>query len=409
MQTRDTQISAAMIFGVAAVFASPLLLLNAWLFDSLQPSPGLSPSIVNALVAFVMLFLALLTMRRLQGGAADSLDANNKGAAQTTNTVRDVAVSAANNQASVELAQFKTCNDGLRQHLRSIAKVTESAACDIAARLQRIDEIVGKLSGFIDSSSEETRHLVLAADQRIEENRNLIQRLDEYIANRSNEAEEDQKRINQVVKEARSLSKLVDLIRSISGQTNLLALNAAIEAARAGEAGRGFAVVADEVRKLSSETETAVGQIDRGIKKVATSIESQFSDKLVQDVAAIERRTLEGFSSQLNTLGRNYQEMTSHEAELLQNLRASSDEMTKMFMGAQADVQFQDVTRQQIERIIKALELVDERAAILSEHLRSAHASQLLLPPLQQQIDELFRGHAAVADDNDATPRVEMF
>lgn len=94
-----------------------------------------------------------------------------------------------------------------------------------------------------------------------------------------------------VVKElglkSQQINKVIDVINSISEQTNLLALNAAIEAARAGEAGRGFAVVADEVRKLAEESQKATKQIETMIEEIATSTKNAVDsmEKGSKDVA----------------------------------------------------------------------------------------------------------------------------
>lgn len=139
-------------------------------------------------------------------------------------------------------------------------KETDHIAQSITEMVQRVQEVVGSaetVSAASKSSSFET-----------EQAKSIFKNTLDEIAHMTQKIESTSQVINQLEGATRKIGSVLDVIRGIAEQTNLLALNAAIEAARAGEQGRGFAVVADEVRLLASRTQESTQEIEEMISRL---------------------------------------------------------------------------------------------------------------------------------------------
>ena len=123
------------------------------------------------------------------------------------------------------------------------------------------------------STSEASRNATTSAG----DGRDLVQETVSAIERMSADVQSTATLIGDLANESRDIGKVLDVIRGLADQTNLLALNAAIEAARAGEAGRGFAVVADEVRALAHRTQQSTSEIERMISSIQTGTEQAVS------------------------------------------------------------------------------------------------------------------------------------
>nr|WP_106805178.1 methyl-accepting chemotaxis protein [Pseudomonas sp. S5D5] len=157
------------------------------------------------------------------------------------------AVSAQSNQAvSGQRTQIEQVATAMNQMSSTAQEVARSAAAAVSSAHSVNDETV---SG-----------------------RGLVQSQQGSIARLASEIDESVRVINQLATDSQSISSVLEVIKSIAEQTNLLALNAAIEAARAGEQGRGFAVVADEVRTLARRTQHSTEEIEQMISRLHSGV-----------------------------------------------------------------------------------------------------------------------------------------
>lgn len=161
-------------------------------------------------------------------------------------------VDTADSNAAISLAT----SEGVNTQSREIEQV--------AAAINEMSATVQEVARNAASAAETTQQ----ADEEAKNGRQIVNDTIKLINSLSSEIQQSAKVIQQLEKDADDIGTVLDVIRGIAEQTNLLALNAAIEAARAGEQGRGFAVVADEVRTLASRTQSSTEEIREMIERL---------------------------------------------------------------------------------------------------------------------------------------------
>ncbi|WP_371920001.1 methyl-accepting chemotaxis protein [Pseudomonas sp. GV071] len=179
---------------------------------------------------------------------------------------------------------------------RSLSAVTEQTNAEVASQKEETEQVATAMNQMtatvhdVARNAEEAAGAAETADSKVANGQNVVRQTMARIEQLSVSSSSASASIQSLSSEIHNIVSVLSVIKSVAEQTNLLALNAAIEAARAGEQGRGFAVVADEVRALAKRTQQSTEEIERLVSALQKGAQSSVSQ--IQSSTALVELTV---------------------------------------------------------------------------------------------------------------------
>lgn len=261
--------------------------------------------------------------------------------------------------------------DGARQQNESMSELADNTE-DVAKGMRKMVEHAQEASRLSDESSSRANQGGESAEAVTQRTEQLQKAIAEVTSN-----------INVLSDYSKDINQIIDLIKNISGQTNLLALNAAIEAARAGEAGRGFAVVADEVRKLAEQTNVAADSVTGKIMQVQQQVEAVHQTNVLLET---EITRIESAVTELAAALKAIISWSTNSKQAVEQITVLNGQASVNFSGIASSSQgIAEASRRIAAQSEDSAAAIEEQTASIQEFTSTAHE----LSELAAELDKL--------------------
>ncbi len=277
--------------------------------------------------------------------------------------------------------EVKTGTEQIVNTMTEIAGGTEELASHTTAIATSMNDFAGKVTA-VHQSNKDVQHYSQDVKALAKEGRDLMSSSTKQMGAIQRIVKDAVDQVDGLSKQTQEISKLVTVIQSIASQTNLLALNAAIEAARAGEQGKGFAVVADEVRKLAEQVSFSVGDITNIVRNIQDD-SNRGTASLEQGYGEVEKgtrqitttnATFHHIADAIEAIATNIEQTSSELDDVVHNtdtINKSVDEMAAISEQSAAGIQETSATIEQAASSMEEIKHSSEYLAEMAEQLNS--------------------------------------
>ncbi|WP_100406047.1 methyl-accepting chemotaxis protein [Bacillus solitudinis] len=292
-------------------------------------------------------------------------------------------VAAASEQLTASSEETTRATELIASTVQEVAVGTEEQAKSVRDTSKTVNELSSSLSQIAYSSEVVTTTANHTSEQAVEGNRAVT-----IVVTQMNDINNTVNDLSLMVKtlgtRSTQISDIIDVITGIAEQTNLLALNAAIEAARAGEHGRGFAVVADEVRKLAEQSAGSAQEISQLLSTIQKD-----TNKTVETMADTTNKVAEGINF-VNDAGKSFGQIQESVLEVSSQIQEVTSAVKEMSVGAEQMVQSVELIAETSEVTATGTQnmsaAAEEQLAAMEEITASSSSLSKMAEDLQEKV-----------------------
>lgn len=302
-------------------------------------------------------------------------------------------------QTALLIDGHASLDEAISVQLSSVANDTEQAAMGLIQQVRKLYDEAVALVGYLDNSNASAP----APGHRLEDSVAAINQISQFVEELPEMIRGDVRLVQTAaIGEIEGLSGFVGIIKEMSMQSKLLAINAAIEAAHAGEAGRSFGVLARELRVLAERSAQAAVMIEQGVVKARQTMQDSLKLNAMEEHIAKAGEIVES----IRHLQQSNEELQRYYQDLFAATTQHNTTLATEISELLGYIQFQDVVRQRIERIADSVARRNDVLKELPHCMESSDAWQgELHARMQRVLSDYVEGEACHASPNDASDK----